>query len=156
MPDSRTYAEQCVKSLLGKPLVNQLLERKVTVFEKVPLVWSSGGLGVSDDKQGFRIYLSDQTMDRPTTSDDCFTFSHELAHTFLYDIHGLEYLPHTDPKKHDGPDKDDNQILNCVEDFADEFGYIWLSYSAQRKELDSFLEKYREECLVDITTLLDR
>ncbi len=152
--DSREFAERCVGTLLGKTLIEQLKERKVYELKQVP-AFSSGMLGISEGPpRGFFIFLDcgNKTFPGPTPRRRCLRFAHELGHTFGFDLATLDRLPHM----HDADFAkcgEGDQNITALEEFADDFSYIWMSYVTHRTELEEFLNKHTDE-FVDLRPLL--
>lgn len=140
-PDSHTFAARCVGELLGKPLLQQLKERRVFGFCRRPLL-RQAGLGLYTKRfpiQGFQIYVSSDLG--VGSVEECFSFAHELGHTFGYNLKTLARLPGANPHTRKKGQKG-GRIHRCLENFCDEFGYLWMSHTQNRRELENFLHEH--------------
>lgn len=79
-----------------------------------------------------------------------FSFAHELGHTFGYDLGTFARLPGANSRPYG---QCDEQVHACLENFANEFGYIWLSHTPQRHELENFLITRGVDPLVNVYVL---
>ena len=96
----------------GTSIALQLNLRKVVRVTILPLI-SNGGLCI--EAGGFEIYLNDSCG----REDNIFTFAHELAHTFHYDV---SVWP---PRRLEPEDLSDERY-DLIEEFCNAFALRWV------------------------------
>ena len=149
--DIHSFAERCVGTLLGKILTEQLGERKVVAFGRLKMLASGVVCLVGKPRKGFGIYLADTFNLSAPNTDACVTFAHELGHTFCTDLSTFVRLPHTDYEKLKGQKRDN--VLDSVEEFVEDFSYLWMSFAEHRKQLENFLKAHQHDIVIPIASL---
>ena len=149
--DIHSFAERCVGTLLGKILAEQLEERKVVTFGRLQML--AAGVVLLTDKpcKGFGIYLANTFDLSAPCADTCVTFAHELGHTFCTNLSTFTSLPHTNYNELTGKKRDN--VFCAIEEFADDFAYIWMSFVVHRKQLEEFLKSHQHDPAVPIASL---
>ena len=136
----RSLAEKCVETLNGKSLFEQFMQQQIVEITLRPL-FTLGGMAYEAKKNGLVVYLLHKKEDWPASDAKCITLAHDLGHSFGWEMNGVGLVAKQVWRPREGAPKD----IESLEEFADTFAYLWLSYPKNRKSLTKFLEKYKAE-----------